>query len=227
MNHLDFWHTQGYAQLPGIVSSTTCSQILTALETSERKAGSRQLLQQPWCADLAKELAHHPLIARLLAQPAVAVQCNLFQKTTNPHHGRNWLVSLHQDLSIPALNPVRAPGWQGWSVKEGMGFVQAPAHVLEQMVALRVHLDDCGPLDGALRVVPGSHRFGVMTEVPPDTAHGTDVLCTAKIGDVLALRPLLLHASSKATGTSRRRVLHFVYGPRQIHEQHCWPLALY
>jgi hypothetical protein len=26
------------------------------------------------------------------------------------------------------------------------------------------------------------------------------------------MRPLALHASSKATGTSRRRVLHFVFG---------------
>jgi hypothetical protein len=25
-----------------------------------------------------------------------------------------------------------------------------------------------------------------------------------------------LHASSKATGTSRRRVLHFVFGPRAL-----------
>lgn len=30
------------------------------------------------------------------------------------------------------------------------------------------------------------------------------------------MRPLLLHASSKATGRSRRRVLHFVYGPAQL-----------
>jgi hypothetical protein len=29
----------------------------------------------------------------------------------------------------------------------------------------------------------------------------------------MAMRPLLLHASSKATGSSRRRVLHFLFGP--------------
>jgi len=30
------------------------------------------------------------------------------------------------------------------------------------------------------------------------------------------MRPLLLHASSKGTGTSRRRVLHFLFGPRDL-----------
>jgi len=29
----------------------------------------------------------------------------------------------------------------------------------------------------------------------------------------LLMRPLLLHASSKSSGSSRRRVLHFLFGP--------------
>ena len=32
-------------------------------------------------------------------------------------------------------------------------------------------------------------------------------------GAALVLRPLLLHASSKASGESRRRVLHFLFAP--------------
>ena len=35
-------------------------------------------------------------------------------------------------------------------------------------------------------------------------------------GFAVLMRPLLLHASSKATGASRRRVLHFLFGPRQL-----------
>jgi hypothetical protein len=30
------------------------------------------------------------------------------------------------------------------------------------------------------------------------------------------MRPLALHTSSKATGASRRRVLHFVFGPAEL-----------
>jgi hypothetical protein len=40
-----------------------------------------------------------------------------------------------------------------------------------------------------------------------------EAVCAVAPGGGMALRPLLLHASSKATGTSRRRVLHFVFGP--------------
>lgn len=226
MNKLDLWQSQGYALLPDVLSKAACAQLLAYIANSELKAGSRQLLHQPWCAALAKELAHHPALAALLPPEAVTVQCNLFQKTQNPSHGRNWLVPLHQDLSIPASGPVAAPGWHGWNMKEGMGFVQAPAQVLQQMVALRVHLDDCGPQDGALRVVPGSHLAGIVAEGMPSGAHEPNVLCTAQAGDVLALRPLLLHASSKATGAGRRRVLHFLYGPKKVDKQHSWALAV-
>jgi hypothetical protein len=33
---------------------------------------------------------------------------------------------------------------------------------------------------------------------------------------VLVMRPLVLHASSKATGTSKRRVLHILFGPPEL-----------
>ena len=44
-------------------------------------------------------------------------------------------------------------------------------------------------------------------------------------GDALVLRPLLLHASSKGNGHSRRRVLHFVFGPRELPCGLRWPEA--
>jgi hypothetical protein len=37
------------------------------------------------------------------------------------------------------------------------------------------------------------------------------------------MRPLALHASSKATGTSRRRVLHIVFGPAEPGYGLQWP----
>jgi hypothetical protein len=63
--------------------------------------------------------------------------------------------------------------------------------------------------------LPGTHRRGHIAdeEAIALRRRGLDVtLCAAK-GDALAMRPLLLHASSKATGTSRRRVLHFLFAP--------------
>jgi hypothetical protein len=41
------------------------------------------------------------------------------------------------------------------------------------------------------------------------------VPCTADVGDVLILRPLLLHRSSPSQGAGQRRVLHVVYGAQE------------
>ena len=41
----------------------------------------------------------------------------------------------------------------------------------------------------------------------------------------MLMRPLLLHASSKATGASRRRVLHFVFGPPALPHGLAWVRA--
>lgn len=45
-------------------------------------------------------------------------------------------------------------------LKEGSLFVQGPLEVLEQLVAVRLRLDDSGSEDGPLRAVPGSHLRG-------------------------------------------------------------------
>ncbi|MYN28874.1 hypothetical protein GTP69_20940 [Duganella sp. CY42W] len=76
-------------------------------------------------------------------------------------------------------------------------------------------MDACGPEDGALKVIPGSHLNGRLDEDDKALAKaGTEaVLCPVAQGAGMAMRPLLLHASSKATGSSRRRVLHFLFGP--------------
>src|SRR5205814_9752726 len=141
---------------------------------------------------------------------AVAVQCTLFDKSP----ARNWLVALHQDLSIPVRERITHPDCTGWSEKEGVLFVQPPLSVLESLVAVRVHLDECGPGTGPLRVVPGSHRHGRLSKSEARHQQQTtgEFECFLKRGDALLIRQLLLLASSKARVPSRRRVLHFRFG---------------
>jgi hypothetical protein len=69
-----------------------------------------------------------------------------------------------------------------------------------------------------LSVVPGSHHAGRLTPeqgLAWRARHGSQ-LCTAAPGTGLLMRPLLLHASSRARGQSRRRVLHFLFGPPEL-----------
>jgi hypothetical protein len=182
--------------------------------------GSRCLLARPEIAALATELQRHPALGLVIPRSHVAVQCTYFEKSSD----RNWLVALHQDLSIPVARRVDSPLLRGWSEKEGEVFVQPPRDVLEQLVAVRLHLDACGPNDGPLRLVPGSHRLGVLAPEAGVAARRDrgETTSTANAGDVLVLRPLTLHASSKASGDSRRRVLHFLYGPPRLPEGLAW-----
>jgi|RhiMetdeSRZDD1v2_1073273.scaffolds.fasta_scaffold296624_2 ectoine hydroxylase-related dioxygenase (phytanoyl-CoA dioxygenase family) len=215
----------GYALVERVFNAGQCEAIADRVSTaSVVRAGSRNLLHDAWCLELARCLKGHAAIAAYLPVAAVGVQCTLFDKSSV----KNWLVALHQDLSIPVRERITDPACTGWSEKEGVLFVQPPLPVLESLVAVRVHLDECGPGAGALRVVPGSHRHGRLTESEARhqrQANG-EIECIAKRGDALLMRPLLLHASSKATEPVRRRVLHFLFGPSELPHALRWNNAV-
>jgi hypothetical protein len=217
---------QGFASVAGALPAVDCLAIIERLSAlvSDISAGTRCLLPQPWCVDLARRLRDDAALAACLPAGHVAVQCTYFEKSA----ARNWLVAVHQDLSVPVAERIDAPGWRGWCEKEGSVFSQPPAELLEQLIAVRLHLDDCGPDDGPLRVVPGSHRLGLLSddEAIRRRDEGPVVSCTARPDDALVLRPLLLHASSKATGRSLRRVLHFVFGPPALPHGLRWAQAV-
>lgn len=109
-----------------------------------------------------------------------------------------------------------------------MPFVLGPVTVLEQMVALRLHLDGCSPANGPLRVLPGSHRFGTLSRERIEEIREQTVQYELFVerGSVIAMRPQLLHASSKSRTNRSRRVLHFLFGPVKLPEGLEWNRAV-
>ena len=93
----------------------------------------------------------------------------------------NWLVPWHQDLTVALRSRREVPGFGPWSVKDGVPHVQPPVERLEQMLTVRLHLDDADEGNGALRVLPGSHRSGRLssTQIQALRAGQADVLCAA------------------------------------------------
>jgi hypothetical protein len=140
----------------------------------------------------------------------IAVQCTLFEKSA----ARNWLVSPHQDLSLPISTRSAA----GRVAPDGQRVVRSDAVTLASCVALRLHLDPCGGSDAALRMVRGSHRNGVLSsaELSICTAQVRYELQSARPGDAWLMSPLLVRSSRKSTGVSRRRVLHFTFAPLKM-----------
>jgi ectoine hydroxylase-related dioxygenase (phytanoyl-CoA dioxygenase family) len=206
---------EGFALVPEVLTLQECEFIASQVSPSEAlSGGTRNLIQQEWCAILASKIRSHSRLSQLIPYEYVAVQCTYFEKSAS----RNWLVPLHQDLSIPVAKHVENSTLRGWSEKEGTYYVQAPSETLEQMIAVRLHLDACGTQDGPLRVVPGTHTMGRLSDEYSrhSKKSGAEIECYAEQGEALVLRPLILHASSKASGTSRRRVLHFVFGPPSL-----------
>ena len=201
----------GFAVVPGAAPRDTVETLVAAVEPLlvGVRGGVRDALRIP----AVRELAAGPLlgIARAALGPGcVAVNATVFDKAA----GRNWKVPYHQDTLVRVRVMRPAPGFGTWCVKGGVHCCRPPAGVLEQMLAVRLHLDDCGPANGPLRVLPGSHTRGLLTAEEADAwPRAGEVTCVAAAGDVVLMRPLLLHASGAAVEPARRRVVHVEYGP--------------
>ena len=176
--------------------------------------GVRNLLEI--CPEV-RELAADPRVRRfvvpILGDTAFAVRAVFFDKVP----GANWSLFWHQDNVIAVNRRLDLPGYTGWSCKAGVWQVQPPVGVLGRMVAVRVHLDDCGPENGPLRVLPGSHRHGWLDDRLDEwKARVPEVLCVTAAGGVVVLCPLTLHASAPAEKPAHRRVIHIEYANEDL-----------
>lgn len=149
------------------------------------------------------------LVRYYLQSEPQLVRCILFDKTAD----NNWLVTWHQDKTLCTPEKFERDGWYPWSIKDGAHHVQPPIAVLNRMLTLRIHLDDTTTENGCLRVIPESHQLGILSgeQIQQVSKSKQAVDCCATAGSVLIMKPLLLHASRKATTPNRRRVVHVEY----------------
>jgi hypothetical protein len=168
----------------------------------------------PPVARLAESREIAEILESLGASGAFLVRSIFFDKQP----GANWKVQWHQDLTIAVLEKKPIAGFGPWSQKEGIQHVQPPAEILGRMVTLRLHLDDCDADNGALKVLPGSHRHGVLSaeRIKRWRSDYAEIVCEVARGGVLAMRPLLLHASSQAARPAHRRVIHLEFATEEL-----------
>jgi hypothetical protein len=196
--------------LPEDVLQPLIEQIEDVQERCQRtSAGIRNLLKlSPWIKEFAVSGMASGIAETILDRGAHPVRAILFNKTP----ATNWYVTWHQDLSIPVKQRADVPGYGPWSMKDGIPHVQPPMSVLEKMVSLRIHIDPCPADNGAIKFLPGSHCAGILDSTQiGEWRLKESVLCSAEIGDVIVMRPLVLHSSSESTALAQRRVLHIEY----------------
>ena len=206
---LSAFETDGYLIIPQVLSPAEVVNIASHLQAVPCDHNrTRKLLALPWCLALAKRIRRDHQIAQILPSQYVPIQASYFPKTTHD----NWQVALHRDHFVPVAERRDVAGWNGWSIKEGVQFARPPTELLQQLIAVRIHLEANTLVNGPLYVVPRSHISAVETG---------RTACEVPAGGALAMRPLILHASSKVQAGSRR-VLHFLFGPQELPDGLRW-----
>jgi hypothetical protein len=208
----------GYCVLPSAVPDEVIHRLRTVIdqlppgEAVRRKKsiyGVRNLLETvPEVCELATSHEVWQFVTPILGDDAFATRAILFNKTPDA----NWVLGWHQDSVISVAERIETHGFVAWGNKAGVWQVEPPPEILSRMLALRIHLDECGSENGALRVIPGSHRHGWLEDDLSEWKRRIpEVICAAPLGGVVAMCPLVLHASSRAVKPSHRRVIHIEY----------------
>ncbi|MES2922142.1 MAG: phytanoyl-CoA dioxygenase family protein [Verrucomicrobiota bacterium] len=198
----------GFCVRPSCIALETLEELRATL-FHEGSAGARCLLDHPVVRETALNLKRELIESGHLPSTAIAVQAIAFDKTP----ATNWKVAWHQDLMFPFAKRVTSEGFDIPTIKQGIDYARPPAGILGELLAARLHLDDCDSTNGPLRVSPGTHHSGILgtSEIPAHVADHGEIACLAKTGEVLLMRPLTIHASSQATEPKHRRILHLVY----------------
>ncbi|MCU1303317.1 MAG: hypothetical protein JWQ87_3601 [Candidatus Sulfotelmatobacter sp.] len=202
----------GFAIIPVFLALEEVDHLLegtSGCSARRSRAGVRHALSMSSVATLAQQPNVLGLARAVLGATAFPFRATLFDKSAVS----NWLVVWHQDIALPLRQRHEVPGWGPWSVKDGVPYAHAPAAVLSQVLALRVHLDDSTADNGPLRVLPATHTMGVLGDdrIHELAAQMMPVVCLVPAGGILAMRPLLIHSSSKSQTKTDRRVLHIEY----------------
>lgn len=134
----------------------------------------------------------------------------------------NWTVGWHQDVMISVHGYTTAAGFGPWSSKESRNSVRPPRFILEDTLTLRLHLDDCDETNGALQVIPGSHRKGILSATDFEEINKKAETCSVKKGGMMVMKPLLVHASKKSTSARPRRVIHLEFSSLELPEGLTW-----
>lgn len=219
MGHAHPYLNEGVLIHRGVFTPAEVEALRTACDTVAAEAGTTCVRRIRAKSPELHKLANDSRLLDRIPPGFQVVRSILFDKTPD----ENWPVAWHQDLTIAVTQQMDLTGYGPWSIKDGTIHVQPPEEVLKSMLTLRIHLDETPASNGALRIVPGSHLHRQPTIENPEAR---EVVCECHPGDVLAMSPLILHASSRSMIPSRRRIIHFEYAdPSALHPLLDWSEA--
>lgn len=200
----------GYAIVPPVLTEGEIASLTEQIAAYGQIHAKRNLIQEiPLVSQIAISCNIRKLVEPILGPSAFVARSLFFDKTPEA----NWKVAWHQDLSIAVRERIETHGYSAWSMKDGVVHVQPPREILEHMLTVRLHLDECDAANGPLKVIPGSHCSGKFdsNQIAEWRSKYSPEMCCVSCGGALLMRPLLLHSSAPATAPRHRRVLHLEF----------------
>jgi ectoine hydroxylase-related dioxygenase (phytanoyl-CoA dioxygenase family) len=125
-------------------------------------------------------------------------------------------------LTISVDKKLTLDGFEFWTIKQKQFAVQPPLDILQNIVTVRIHLDDTDENNGALRVVPKSHLKGIYRPETIDWTIENEVSCKVSKGGIMLMKPLLLHSSGRTTNDRQRRVIHIEFSNQELPTELKW-----
>lgn len=207
---------RGYSITNSIFGNEELLKLINLIENSEKKYAIRQLVTKiPEVQEVIFQNENFRKLYKSVCSKDYFLSKAIF---FNKPARSNWFVSYHQDLSISVKDKIKKEEYTKWTNKNGQLGVIPPKEILESTVTFRIHLDETNNTNGALRVLPKTHKKGIIRidEKLDKSSLGNEELCLVTKGGVMLMKPLLIHASSKSVSEKDRRVIHLEFCNQEI-----------
>lgn len=219
----------GFTVIEGVFSDTEIGEILNGIESADNtKSTFRKSVGLFAIRQFLNEVpqTRKPIFSEKLRQIISSFFGDGYFVTKSIYFDKpeqsNWFVAYHQDLTISVDRKAEVGNFGPWTVKQNQFAVQPPLHYLEDNFTIRIHLDLADENNGALKVIPGSHKKSIYRPEEIDWNVETEVTCNVAKGGIMLMRPLLLHSSGRTTNNAKRRVVHIEFGNQKLPEDLQW-----
>lgn len=200
----------GYVALPGFMSAELLQALRQRVEELfeiEGNSAGAEFKQEPQTRRLANLVNKGEIFERMIVMPEILERVrhilgpafklsSLNARSANPNS--DWAQPLHCDLG---------------AIADEKGYWVANTVWM---------LDDFTSLNGALRLVPGSHRWGQLPQQAlkdPLATHPQEVLITGTARTVVVMNAHLWHGGTANRTVTPRRALHAFYTRRDKPQQ--------
>jgi ectoine hydroxylase-related dioxygenase (phytanoyl-CoA dioxygenase family) len=229
MSYQQALEQNGFAIINNLYSKQETAAIIAAIEKADthketfRKSTELFAIRQ-FLKELPQTIPHiftpnlKTIITTLMGEHYFVVKSIYFDKPGSS----NWYVAYHQDLTISVDKKAALDNYHNWTKKQDQFAVQPPPDILENILTIRIHLDDTDENNGALKVIPGSHLKQIYRPETIDWSVEQETSCPVEEGGIMLMKPLTLHSSGRTTNQQKRRVIHVELSNRELPETLQW-----